>query len=70
MSKKIEKRWNLIKLQIDEIILPHYLELSKRFISFIEKLERLSRYLADMLRDLEDAIMTSYPKVKEKDSIL
>ena len=70
MSKKIEKRWDLIKLKIDEIILPLYLELSKRLISFIEKLECPSRYLADILRDLADAIMTSYPKVKEKDSIL
>ena len=27
-------------------------------------------YVADMLRDLADAIMTSYPEVKNKNSIL
>ena len=70
MSEKNTNRWEPTKLQIDEIILPAYSELSKRCVSYIGQLECPPQYIADMLRDLADAIMTSYPKVKNKNSIL
>ena len=56
------RRWEPTKLQIDNIILPAYTDLSKRSVSYINELECPPQYIADMLRDLADAIMTSYPE--------
>ena len=70
MSEKNTNKWEPTKLQIDEIILPAYTDLSKRCVSYIKQLECPLLYIADMLRDLSDAIMTSYPEVKNKNSIL
>ena len=66
MSEKNTYRWEPTKLQIDEIILPAYTDLSKRCVSYIKQLECPPQYIADMLQDLADAIMTSYPEVKTK----
>ena len=70
MSEKNTNRWEPTKLQIDEIILPAYTFLSRRCVSYIKQLECHPQYIADMLRDLADAIITSYPEVKNKNSIL
>ena len=70
MSEKNTHRWGPTKLKINEIILPAYTDLSKRCVSYIKKLDFPPQYIADMLRDLADAIMTSYPEVKNKNSIL
>ena len=70
MSETNGDRWEPTKLQIDEIILPAYTELSKRSVVYIKQLNCPPQYVADMLRDLADAIMTSYPEVKNKNSIL
>ena len=55
---------------MDEIILPAYTDLSKRCVSYIKQLECPLQYIADMLRDLADAKMTSYSEVKNKNSII
>ena len=68
--RKNTNRWEPTKLQIDEIILPAYTDLSKRCVFYINQLGCPPQYIADMLRDLADAIMTSYPEVKNKNSIL
>ena len=70
MSGKNTNRWEPTKLQIDEIILPAYTDLSKKCVSYIKQLECPPQYIADMLRDLSDAIMTLYPEVKNKNSNL
>ena len=70
MSNKSTNRWKPTKLQIDEVILPAYKDLSKSRVSFTKQLEYRTQYIADMLRDLADAIMTSYSEVKNKNSIL
>ena len=70
MSNKNENKWEPTKLQIDEVILPAYTDLSKRCVSYINQLECPPQYIADMLRDLADAIMTSYPELKEENSTL
>ena len=70
MSEKNTNKWEPTKLQIDEIILPAYTDLSMRCVSFIKQLECPPQYIADMLRDLADAIMTSYPEVKKNSSNL
>ena len=70
MDKNNTYRWDPKKLQIDSIILPAYTNLSKRCIAYINELECSPQYIADMLRDLADAIMTSYPEVKNNSSNL
>ena len=70
MSNKNTNRWEPTKLQIDEIILPAYTDLSKRCVSYIKQLDCPPQYIADMLSDLANAIMTSYPEVDDKNSIL
>ena len=70
MSNKNQNRWEPTKLQIDEVILPAYTDISKKCVSYINKLECPPKYIADMMRDIADAIMTSYPEVKEKNSTL
>ena len=52
------------KVQIDDVILTAYTELSKRVISYTRLLNCPPQYLADILLELFDAIMTSYPQVK------
>ena len=64
MDKNNFNRWEPTKQQIDDIILPAYTDLSKRCVSYIKELECPPQYIADMLRDLADGIMTSYPEVK------
>ena len=68
MNKDNINRGEPTKLQIDNIILPAYTELSKRCVCYIKELKCPPQYIADMLRDLADAIMTSYPKVKNNNS--
>ena len=70
MSVKNPNRWEPTKHQIYDISFPSYTDLSKRCVSYIKKLEFPPDNIADMLRDLADAIMTSYPEVKNKNSTL
>ena len=70
MLEKNTNSWEPSNLQVDEIVLPAYTDLSKRCVSYIKQLECLPQYIADMLRDLADAIMTSYPEVKNNSSNL
>ena len=63
-------RWEPTKLQIDNIILPAYTYLSKRCVAYINELECPPQYIADMLRDLAEAIMYSYPEFKGNSSDL
>ena len=70
MDKNNTNRWESTKLQIDDIILHAYTDLSKRCVAFIKKLECSLQYIAVMLRDLANAIMISYPAVKDNSSNL
>ena len=66
MPNKNINRWDPTKSQIDEIILLAYTNLPKISVSYIKQLNFLPQYIVDILRDLADAMMTSYPEVKEK----
>ena len=70
MTKNNLNRCQPTKIQIDTVNLTAYKDLSKRCISLIRKIECPPPNIADMLRYLSDAIMTSYPEVKNKNSIL
>ena len=54
--------WNPTQEQLDEMILPAYNEITKMSVSFINKLECPPEYVADMLRDVADAIIASHPE--------
>ena len=62
MTKNNFNRWEPTKLQIDEIILPAYTDLSKKCVANIKQLDCPPQYITDMLRNLTEAIMCSYPK--------
>ena len=57
-------RWEPTKKQVDDIILPAYTFISQKCVAYIKELKCPPEYIADMLRDVADAIMTSYPEVK------
>ena len=70
MPKNNFNRWEPKKLQIDEIILPTYTDLSQRCVAYIKEIDCQQQYIADMLIDLAEAIMTSYPEFKGNSSDL
>ena len=68
MSQKNLNRWEPTKLQIDKIILPAYKDLSKKCVSYINQLDCPTQNIADILRDISDAIMNSYPVIKNNNN--
>ncbi len=56
--------WNPSKEQLDNMILPAYTEITKLSVSFIKKFKCPPEYVADMLRDIADAIVASHPESK------
>ena len=58
--------WNPTQEQLDEMILPAYNEITKMSVSFINKLECPPEYVADMLRDVAEAIVASHPESNKK----
>ena len=70
MIKNNFNRWISTKLQIDEIILTVYTDLSKRSATYINELGCPHQYIADMFRDLAEGIINSYPELKGNSSDL
>ena len=68
MSSKNLNRWEPTKLQIDNIFLPAYTDLSKKCFSYINQLDCPTQNIADILRDISDAIMNSYPVIKNNNN--
>ena len=54
--------WHPTQEQLDEMILPAYNEITKMSASFINNLECPPEYVADMLRDVAEAIVSSHPE--------
>ena len=57
-------RWEPTKPQVDNIILPAHTFISQKCVAYIKELKCTPQNIAAMLRDITDAIMTSYPEVK------
>tara|TARA_Y100001978_G_C23443215_1_gene314057 strand:- start:202 stop:414 length:213 start_codon:yes stop_codon:yes gene_type:complete len=57
-----EPKWNPSKEQIENMILPAYSEIAKISVSYIKKFDCPPEYVADMLRDIADAIVSSHPE--------
>ena len=70
MYKNNINRWEPTKLQIDKIILPAYVDLSKICFCYIKELKCKPKYISDMLRDIAYAIMSSYLEFKDNNYFL
>ena len=62
MTDSCEARWKPTQNQIDDLILPAYTEMAKKSVEYIAKFQCPPGYVADMLRDIADAIEYSHPE--------
>ena len=62
MTESCEARWKPTQDQIDALILPAYTEMAKKSVEYIAKFQCPPGYVADMLRDIADAIESSHPE--------
>ena len=62
MSDLNKSNWTPTKDQIDNIILPAYTEMANLSVSYINKFKCPPEYVADMLRDIAEAIISSHPE--------
>ena len=64
MSDNCELRWQPTKDQLDNMILPAYTDMAKQSVSYINQFGCPPAYVADMLRDVADALCSSHPDNK------
>ena len=57
--------WYPTQEQLDKKILPAYTEITKLSVSFINKFECPPEYVAEMLKDIADAIVSSHPEANK-----
>ena len=60
MSDNLELKWQPTKDQLDNMILPAYTDMAKQSVAYVNKFGCPPEYVADMLRDIADAL-TSIP---------
>ena len=70
MSIKNKNIWEPTKTQLDDLILPAYTVMSKKCVFYIRKIESFLQYIAYMLMDIADAIISSYPESQDNISNL
>lgn len=62
MSDNCELKWQPTKEQLDNMILPAYTEMAKLSVAYVNKFECPPEYVADMLRDIAEAITSIHPE--------
>ena len=62
MTASCKVRWKPTQNQIDDLILPAYTEMAKKSVGYIAKLHCPSGFVADMFRDIADALESSHPE--------
>ena len=62
MSDKCEQKWEPTQEQIDNLILPAYTEIAKKSVKYINDFQCPPEYVADMLRDIADALISVHPE--------
>ena len=62
MTHSCNATWKLTQNQIDDLILPAYTEMAKKSVEYIAKFQCPPGYVADMLRDIVDALESSHPE--------
>ena len=67
MSDNLELKWQPTKDQLDNMILPAYIDMAKQSVAYVNKFGCPPEYVADMLRDIADALTSIHPEF-ESDS--
>ena len=67
MSDNCELKWQPTKDQLDNMILPAYTDMAKQSVAYVNKFGCPPEYVADMLRDIADALTSIHPE-SESDS--
>ena len=62
MSDNLELKWQPTKDQLDNMILPAYTDMAKQSVAYVNKFGCPPEYVADMLRDIADALTSIYPE--------
>ena len=62
MSDNCELRWQPTKDQLDNMILPAYTDMAKQSVAYVNQFGCPPEYVADMLRDIADALITIHPE--------
>ena len=62
MTDSCNMKWKPTQNQIDDLILPAYKEMAKNSFDYIAKFQCSPAYVADMLRDIADALESSHPE--------
>ena len=62
MSDTCKAKWEPTQEQIDNQILPAYTELAKQSVQLINEFQCPPEYVADMLRDIADALISAHPE--------
>ena len=62
MSNNCELKWKPSEDQITNIILPAYQEMAKKSVEYINEFGCPPEYVADMLRDIADALTLVHPE--------
>ena len=62
MSDNLELKWLPTKAQLDNMILPAYTDIAKQSVAYVNKFGCPPEYVADMLRDIADALTSIHPE--------
>ena len=66
MIDKLGSNWKPTQTQIDNLIIPAYTEMAKKSVDYINQFQCPPEYVADMLRDIADALISSHPESGNK----
>ena len=62
MTYSCNATWKPTQNQIDDLILPAHKEMDKNSVEYIDKFQFSPGYVADMLRDIADALESYHPE--------
>ena len=66
MTDTCQGKWEPTQEQIDNQILPAYTEMAKKSVQFINEFQCPPEYVADMLRDIADALISAHPEAEKE----
>ena len=66
MTNTFKAKWEPTQEQIDNQILPAYTEMAKQSVHLINEFKCPPEYVADMLRDIADALISAHPESESK----
>ena len=62
MADNSKLKWQPTQEKLDTVILPAYTELAKQSVAYVQKFGCPPEYVADMLRDIADALTSIHPE--------